>query len=359
MVQALVAKEQDATPEVCEIVLPPLGPGDVRIRITGAGVCHSDLSMLNGTIPPRYPVVLGHEASGTVAEVGSAVSDLTIGERVVVNWAPACRQCWFCLNAQPWLCEKAAAVPSVPRGHLADGTPLNVAMGIGAFAEEAVLPRNALVSLPAAVPQDVGSLLGCAVLTGVGAVRNTADVRAGQSVLVVGLGGVGLSALAGARLVGAAPVIAVDLNPDKEKLARAMGATDFIVAHPKLAKDVRALTDGRGADHAFECVGSSRTIHQAWDCVRRGGQCTVVGAGRRTDEVTFNAMEIFHFARTLTSSIYGSSDPQRDISVLADHIAHGRLDLQPMITHRTGLAGTPEAFDRMRAGEGGRTLVEM
>jgi S-(hydroxymethyl)glutathione dehydrogenase/alcohol dehydrogenase len=359
MVKAVVVVEQGADPEVQDVVLPDVGPGDVRIRISGAGLCHSDLSMLNGTIPPKFPLVLGHEAAGAVAELGSAVTDLEIGDRVVINWAPACKECWFCRHGESWLCSNSAAVASVPRGALDDGTPVNAAMGIGAFAEETVLPRQALVRIPDGVPDDVASLLGCAVLTGVGAVRHTADVRAGDSAAVIGLGGVGLSAIAGARLVGASTIIAVDVHSEKEALARSMGATDFLLSHEKLAKEIRGLTGGRGVDHAFECVGAAATIRLAWESVRRGGQCVIVGAGRHTDTVQFNAMELFHFARRLTSSIYGSSQPERDIPDLSELIRGGRLDLSPLITHRTDLSGAPDALARMRAGQGARSLLQI
>jgi S-(hydroxymethyl)glutathione dehydrogenase/alcohol dehydrogenase len=359
MVKAVVVMSEGAQPEIRDIVLPGVGPTDVRIRILGAGLCHSDLSMLNGTIPPVFPLVLGHEASGEVLELGSEVTDLTVGDRVVISWAPACGECWFCVRNEPWLCQKAVAVASVPRGTLSDGTPVNATMGIGAFAEETVLPRRALIPVPAGVPDEVASLLGCAVLTGVGAVRNTADVRAGETVVVVGLGGVGLSVIAGAALAGASRIIAVDIHPEKEDLARRMGATDFVLSQPKLAKEVRAMTDGVGADHAFECAGTSVTIRLAWESVRRGGQCVIVGAGRHTDTIEFNAMELFHFARTLTSSVYGSSAPKRDIPTLGHLITQGKLDLAPLITHRAGFDQTAEALDRMRLGHGGRTLLQM
>jgi S-(hydroxymethyl)glutathione dehydrogenase/alcohol dehydrogenase len=188
-------------------------------------------------------------------------------------------------------------------------------------------------------------------------VRNTASVRKGESVLVVGLGGIGLCAVLGARLAGADPIIAVDLSPEKESLARAAGATDFIVGDPTLAKQVRALTDGRGVDHALECAGSPATIRASWSAVRRGGQCTIVGVGGRDQQVAFNSLELFHFSRNLTSSIYGESDPDRDIPRLADEVRSGALDLELLVTHRIGLDGTGEAFERMRAGHGVRSLI--
>lgn len=359
MVKALVAREAGVPPEVEDIDLPPVSPGDVRVRIAAAGVCHSDLSMVNGTIQPRYPVVLGHEASGVVVETGSAVSDVEPGTPVILNWAAPCRRCWFCLRREPWLCRVVEGVVSTDRGATAGDEKVGAALGVGAFAEETVVPRSAVVPLPGGIGLDVGAVVGCAVLTGIGATHHTADVRPGDAVLVIGLGGVGLSAVAGARLAGAHPVIAVDLNPDKEAVAREMGATDFLVWEDKLPRAVRGLTDGIGADHALECVGKPATIRGAWASTRRGGTCTVVGVGRTTDEVTFNAMELYHFGRNLTSSVFGSCDPERDIPTIAGHITSGALRLDTLITHRTDLHGIVEAFDRMARGEGVRTLAEL
>lgn len=357
MVKAVVVDEAGAPPQVREIVLPAVGPHDVRVKILAAGVCHSDFSMVTGTVVPKFPVVLGHEAAGVVVEVGSDVVGVSQGTHVILNWAPACRQCWYCTHGEPWLCKAVEGVISVPRCELLDGTPLNVALGVGAFAEEVVLPGSSVLPVPDGVPIDTAALLGCAVLTGFGAVRNTARVQVGESVMVMGVGGIGLSAIAGARVSGAATVIAVDVSPEKEELARAMGATDFLLAGDDLGKRVRALTGGRGVDQAFECVGSSRTIRTAWQATRRGGSCTVVGVGRRDDEVTFNSMELFHFARTLQSSVFGSSDPASDVPLMADLLRTGRVDLAGMVTHRGGLADVAEAFDRMGRGSGGRTVV--
>lgn len=358
MTKAVVVREFGASPEVCSVHLPDLRPRDVRIRIAAAGVCHSDLSTTNGTVTPVFPLVLGHEASGTVTAVGEQILDLEPGTPVVLNWAPACRTCWFCLHSQPWLCTAVEGVLSQPRGHLDDGTPLNVAFGVGAFAEEIVVPRSAAIALPADTPIDLAALLGCAAITGVGAVRNAADVRAGDSVLVLGLGGIGLSAIAGAKIAGAHPIIAVDIAPEKEALAKDIGATHFLLADSTTAKQARALTCGRGVDYALECVGSAATIRVAWQTVRRGGTCIIVGVGRHDDQVSFTPMELFHFSRVLTSSIFGSCDPERDLPVLADWLRNGDLDLGRMISHRVGLSGVPEAFARMGAGVGARTLID-
>ena len=357
MVRAAVVSGRDAEIEVGEIVLPELGPDQVRVRVAAAGICHSDLSMTNGTLRPSFPLVLGHEASGVISAVGSAVTRVAPGDRVVINWAPPCRRCWFCLNSQPYLCKAVEGIASLPGGTLADGTPLHNAMGVGAFADEVVLAETGVVPLADGVPLDVAALLGCAVLTGVGAVRNTARVRVGESVVVIGLGGIGLSAIAGARLSGAGPIIAVDVSQDKEKLAIAAGATHFVPAGDTQSKQIRTLTGGRGADHAFECVGRAATIRAAWGCVRRGGQVTVVGVGRLDDQVSISALEIYHFARTIAVSVYGSGDADRDIPWLAEQIILGHLDLESLVSHRIDLPGVGDAFRRMESGVGARSLL--
>ena len=355
MTQALVVTGPGEL-EVQDVTLRPVGDGDVRVRIAGVGVCHSDLSMVNGTLRPAYPQVLGHEASGVVTEAGSAAG-VELGQHVVLNWAVPCGACWHCGHGEPWLCSTIEGSTGTPGGTLADGTPFEACLGLGAMAEEVVVPATAVVPLPHDVPLQESALLGCAILTGVGAARNAAHVGPGDSVLVIGLGGVGLAAVTGARLADAGRIIAVDVSGAKEPLARTAGATDFLVASPDLAKQVRALTEGRGADQALECVGSATTIRQAWTACRRGGTCVVVGVGPKDQQVTFNPLELFHFSRTLVSSIYGNSDARRDIEGLLPYVADGRLDLAATITDRIALADVPTAFARMQRGEGGRALV--
>ncbi|MGC4110071.1 MAG: zinc-binding dehydrogenase [Nocardioides sp.] len=356
MTQALVATGPGEL-TVTDVELRPMGAEDVRVRIAGVGVCHSDLSMVDGTLRPTYPLVLGHEASGVVTDAGPGAG-VAVGAHVVLNWAVPCDACWHCGRGETWLCSTIEGRTGTPGGTLADGTPVQACLGLGAMAEEVVVPGAAVVPLPDDVPLAEAALLGCAILTGVGAATNAAGVQPGDSVLVIGLGGVGLSAVSGARLAGAARIIAVDLSPTKEDLARTAGATDFLVASPELARQVRALTDGRGADRALECVGSATTIRQAWSAVRRGGTCVVVGVGSSEQQVSFNPLELFHFSRTLVSSVYGNSDPRRDIPRLLEHVAAGRLDPAATITDRIALADVPDAFDRMRRGVGGRALVE-
>ncbi|WP_306369282.1 Zn-dependent alcohol dehydrogenase [Nocardiopsis sp. CC223A] len=356
-VKAAVFASRGAPPEILDLVLPDPGPGQVRVRIAAAGVCHSDLSLSNGTLAQKWPAVLGHEGTGTIEAVGEGVTSVSPGQHVILNWAPACRACWFCRNGEPHLCEHALDRAAVPYAHLTDGTPVHPGLGCGAFAEATVVGADAVVPLPDGLDPAAGAVLGCAVLTGWGAVNNSAAVRPGQSAVVMGLGGVGLSVLQAARMAGADPVIAVDVSPAKEELARSLGATEFLLADEHLSKAVRALTDGRGADHVFEVVGSAKVVRTAWSISRRGGTVTVVGVGSVKDEVSFNALELFHQARTLRGCVFGSSDPDRDIPVIAESVRSGELRLEAMVTDEIPLSGVPDAFERMRQGKGGRSLI--
>ncbi|WP_431887680.1 Zn-dependent alcohol dehydrogenase [Nocardiopsis alba] len=356
-VKAAVFLEAGAPPEIRPLVLPDPGPGQVRVRMTAAGVCHSDLSLSNGILPQLWPVVLGHEGSGVVEAVGPDVEHLSPGDRAVLNWAPACRSCWFCLKGEPYLCEHSLDGTLTPYAELTDGTPVHAGLNTGAFAEATVVPAHALVPLPEGVDPAAAALLGCAVLTGWGAVNNAARLRSGDSALVMGLGGVGMSLLQAARIAGADPLIAVDASPEKEEAARSLGATHFLVADATTPKEVRAIAGGRGVDHAFEVVGKAEVMRAAWDSTRRGGTVTVVGVGSAQDEISFSALEVFHQARTLQGCVYGSGDPDRDIPVLAESVRSGDLALSSMVTDEIPLEGIAEAFERMRRGQGGRSLV--
>jgi S-(hydroxymethyl)glutathione dehydrogenase / alcohol dehydrogenase len=356
-ISALVVRTAGAPPAVEEVHLPEVGPGQVRVRIRAAGVCHSDLSMVNGTLRPPHPLVLGHEAAGEVAEVGARVTRATVGAHVALNWQPACRDCWFCRHGEPWLCSMSSGTAALENGSTLGGAPVHVALGLGAFADQVVVPENAVIGVPDELAWEQAALLGCAVLTGTGAVRNTARIPPGSSVVVLGLGGVGLSVVAAARAAGAADVIAVDVAEAKKALAEAAGATDFVVSSDALSKDIRARTGGRGADYAFECVGRSATIRAAWRAARRGGHVIVVGMGSADDRLELSALDIFASARTLRSSVYGSSDPDVEIPALAHAVLSGALRLDHLITDRIGLADVPAAFERMSRGEGARSVV--
>ncbi|WP_284580113.1 Zn-dependent alcohol dehydrogenase [Streptomyces sp. 2P-4] len=357
MVRAAVLPAVGAPLEIREVVLPDPGPGQVRVRLAAAGVCHSDLSVCDGTVRVPVPAVLGHEGSGTVLAVGGGVTHVSPGDGVVLNWSPSCGRCHHCTIGEVWLCAKALAGVGAVHAHDSAGTPLHPGLNVGAFAEETVVAAACVVPAPAGIPLTEAALLGCAVLTGYGAVHHSARVRAGESVAVFGIGGVGLAAVQAARIAGAERIVAVDVSPAKEELAREAGATDFVLASDSAVEDIRAATGGRGADAAVECAGRAVSIRAAWDSTRRGGRTTVVGIGGKDQQVAFSAMDIFRFARTLTGCVYGNCDPARDLPVLAGHVRAGRLDLTAMITDRITLDGIPGAFEAMQAGKGGRSLV--
>ncbi|GAA3024749.1 Zn-dependent alcohol dehydrogenase [Streptomyces glomeratus] len=358
MVRAAVLPAVGAPLEITGIELPQPGPGRVRVRLAAAGVCHSDLSLTNGTMRVPVPAVLGHEGAGTVVSVGEGVTHVAPGDGVVLNWAPSCGSCPACERGEVWLCANAlTGSGDVHARRTDDGTDLHPGLNVAAFAEETVVAASCVLPAPEGVPLTDAALLGCAVLTGYGAVHHAARVRPGETVAVFGVGGVGLAALQAARIAGAERIVAVDLSPAKEELARRAGATDYLLASDTTPREIRALTDKQGVDVAVECVGRAVTIRAAWDATRRGGRTTVVGIGGKDQQVTFNALEIFHWGRTLSGCVYGNTNPAEDLPVLAEHVRSGRLDLGTLVTERIALEGIPAAFDTMLAGRGGRALV--
>ncbi|NEB73994.1 Zn-dependent alcohol dehydrogenase [Streptomyces sp. SID14478] len=358
MVRAAVCTAVGSPLEITDIDLPEPGPGRVRVRLAAAGVCHSDLSLTNGTMRVPVPAVLGHEGAGTVVSVGEGVTHVAPGDAVVLNWAPSCGACHACSLGEVWLCANAlAGAADVYAKRSSDGSDLHPGLNVAAFAEETVVAANTVLPVPDGIPLTDAALLGCAVLTGYGAVHHSARVREGETVAVYGVGGVGLATLQAARIAGASKIIAVDVSPEKEELARGAGATDYVVASDNTAREIRALTGKQGVDVAVECVGRAVTIRTAWESTRRGGRTTVVGIGGKDQQVTFNALELFHWGRTLSGCVYGNSDPARDLPVLAEHVRAGRLDLSALVTEHIQLDGIPAAFENMVAGKGGRALV--
>ncbi|MET8451617.1 zinc-binding dehydrogenase [Streptomyces sp. NPDC005209] len=356
-VRAAVLPAVGAPLEVTAIDLPDPGPGQVRVRLAAAGVCHSDLSLSDGTMRVPVPAVLGHEGAGTVVAVGEGVAHVRPGDGVVLNWAPSCGTCHACALGEVWLCANALTGAADVYARTVDGTDLHPGLNVAAFAEETVVAASCVLPLPEGVPLVDAALLGCAVLTGYGAVHHAARVQSGETVAVFGVGGVGLATLQAARIAGAARIVAVDVSPQKEELARGAGATDFLLASENTPREIRALTGKQGVDVSVECVGRAVSIRAAWDSTRRGGRTTVVGIGGKDQQVTFNALELFHWGRTLSGCVYGNCDPARDLPVLAEHVRAGRLDLSALVTERIALEGIPAAFENMLAGKGGRALV--
>ncbi|GIE75207.1 alcohol dehydrogenase [Actinoplanes philippinensis] len=335
-------------------VLGP-GPGEVRLRVRAAGVCHSDLSALRGALPQPVPAVLGHEAAGDVIEVGDGVDDLAPGDRVAVNWLPACGVCTHCRRGEDHLCmTHVMAGYVIPRFAAGDLEIFGMA-GCGSFAEEMVVPRAGAVKIDDDVPYEVAALVGCGVTTGVGAVINTARVRPGDSVVVIGCGGVGIAAIQGARLAGAAQIMAVDTVPARHEAARRFGATH--TATPDELGDLQAAVVPEGFDHAFDVVAVPQTLRTAWTATRRGGQVVIVGAGRAEDTVEFSPFELLFEGKTIVPSLYGSADPHRDFPRLLALWRAGRLDIEGMISHRLRLDQAGAALAALGSGDVIRQVI--
>ena len=330
--------------------------GEVRIKVRAAGVCHSDLSAMNGTLPALAPGILGHEACGEVVEVGAGVTDLAEGDRVILSWIPPCGACNACLRGQPHLCiVHVMEAYARPRFALA-GAPAFGMAGCGTFAEELVVPRQGAVKIPADTPFEVAALVGCGVMTGVGAVVNTARVPPGASVAVIGCGGVGIAAIQGARLSGASVIVGVDPVAAKHDVARRFGAT-HATTPDGLPGLLAELTGGEGVDYTFEVVGLAATVRAAWAATRRGGTTVVVGAGSIEQKVEFSAFELLFDGKQLLGSLYGSADVRRDYRRLLGLWRAGRLDLEGMISRRLGLDDVNDALDALKQGEVVRQVI--
>jgi S-(hydroxymethyl)glutathione dehydrogenase/alcohol dehydrogenase len=357
-IKAVVLREVGQPTGVEELELRPLGRHEVRVRLAASGVCHSDLSLRDGSIPTLLPSTLGHEGAGTVTEVGDEVTTVASGEHVVLTWNVPCRRCPHCLRGEAQLCVHGYDhAYGDPYAH-SDAGPVWPGMGVASLAEETLLPAAAVVPVDKSLPLDQAALLGCGVTTGVGAVMRTAVVRPGDSVLVIGCGGVGLAAIQGARLAGAARIIAADRVAAQLPAATANGATDTIDASAvDLATAVRDLTGGVGVDHGIEVVGKPAAVRAAYDATRRGGKVTLVGAAGIEESVSFPALSLMADGKTIRGSVYGASDPARDIPVLADLVRRGRLDLEALVTRRIAINDVEQAFTDMAAGHGARSLV--
>jgi S-(hydroxymethyl)glutathione dehydrogenase/alcohol dehydrogenase len=339
------------------VTLPEVGPGKVKVRLRAASLCHSDLSAMSGVLPQPAPFVPGHEGAGEVTEVGDGVEGLAVGDHVVVCWMPPCGSCPSCVRGEGNLCLAGFANMGSPNYHH-DGTDIFGFSGTGTFAEESVVAAGCAVKLPDDVPFEVGALIGCGVTTGVGAAIHTAKVAPGSSVVVIGCGGVGIAAIQGARVAGAAQIVAVDPVAARREWALRFGATEA-VAPEGLAEAQQRLTGGEGFDYAFEVVGRSATVRAAYDAVRRGGALVVVGAGAMDDMVQFNMFELFFNEKRILPSLYGGTDVLRGYRTVIDLWRAGRLDLEGMVTHHVRLEGINDAVQQMRSGEALRTVIDL
>ena len=337
--------------------------GEVMVKLAACGVCHSDLSATNGTIPMPPPLVLGHEAAGEVVEVGEGVQELAVGDHVVSSFIYMCGKCRFCSLGRPVLCvEQGKALTTLPDGsvrtHDAKGDPVSVFSGCGVMAEYATLHVDNLVKIDRKIPLDRAALVGCAVTTGVGAVFNTARMPAGSTAAVFGCGGVGLNVIQGARIAGASHIVAVDSNEAKLDMARKFGATDVLVAKPgeDISKSIKKLTAG-GPDFAFECVGSGELAAAAYRSIRRGGTAVIVGVAKPSDATSFRSMSMVFEEKTLTGSYFGSSVPRIDFPRMLDLYAGGKLMLDELITRRYKVDEAPQAFADLESGRNARGVI--
>ncbi len=345
-------------PLLIEDVTPlPIGAREVRVRIDASGVCHSDLSVMRGAVPMGLPMIMGHEGAGTVLEVGSDVTRVRTGDRVVLSFVAACGECFFCVNDQANLCNLSMDLRSA-KARRPDGTAVYAMTNLGTFADEANVHESMVVKVETDLPAEQLALVGCGVTTGLGAALNTAKVKPGATVAVVGCGGVGQSVIQGARIAGASRIFAIDPVEMKRKAAEEFGATDLVdpaAADP--IEQVRAATGGRGVDYCFEVVGRPETFLQAFKAARRGGTVVFVGMSKVDQTVTFPTLQLMSDEKALLGSVYGSAQVRRDFPRFVELIEAGRLDVGSMVTRHIHLDDVNDAFRAMEAGEVIRSVI--
>jgi S-(hydroxymethyl)glutathione dehydrogenase/alcohol dehydrogenase len=348
--------------EVRDVTLDPPKAGEVKIKMAATGVCHSDLSMANGTFPNALPMALGHEGAGVIEQVGQGVTNVKPGDHVVLSFVPYCRDCFHCLRGEAHLCEKkrilgaGCQLDGTHRMH-EDSADIPVMNGLGCMAEYAVTPSMCVVPIDPDISMRVAALVGCAVTTGVGAALKTAQVKPGSTVAVFGCGGVGISVIQGAVLAGAQQVIAVDLNDDKLEMAKRFGATHTVKASDTAVKEIKGLTNRRGADYTFEAIGLGAVVEQAYAATRNGGKCTVVGMGKMDDRFSFDPFTFPLFAKTLCGCMFGNANPSVDFPNMLNLYRAGKLDLEGMITKTYPIDEAPQAFDDMVNGLNARGVI--
>ena len=355
-VTGVIASAKGAAVELKDILVPDPGPGEVLVRVKACGVCHTDLHYREGAINDDFPFLLGHEASGTVEAVGDGVDNVSTGDFVVIAWRAPCGACRSCLRGRPWYCfaSQNAKNPMT----LADGTPLSPALGIGAFAELTLVAAGQAVKVdPKASPEAAG-LIGCGIMAGLGAAINTGGVSRGDSVAVIGCGGVGDAAIAGARLAGAHTIIAVDIDPRKLQWARDFGATHTINAsETDPVEEIRNLTGGNGVNVAIEAVGNPRTFEQAFYARDHAGTVVLVGVPSPDMKIELPLLDVFGRGGSLKSSWYGDCLPSRDFPMYIDLYLQGRLDLERFVSETIAIGDVEEAFHKMERGEVLRSVV--
>ena len=334
--------------------------GEVKVRMAAVAICHSDIHLLKGEWGGQTPVIAGHEAAGVVEEVGPGVDWVKPGDPVVVSLLRSCGRCYYCTTGSPYICEANYAIGQETRIHTKKGDPVEQGLRTAAFAEYTVVDQSQVIPLPASMPLDRAALLACGVITGLGAVVNTAKVKPNSSVVVIGTGGVGLNAVQGAALAGAFPIIAVDLLDEKLKVAESFGATHTFNAatEPDLVAAIKPLTQGRGADYVFVTVGSPQAVKQSFYMIRPGGTAVIVGVPSLSATVELPVAHfIFGGPKTVTASFMGSTNLSVDVPHLVEMYQHGRLKLDELITQRYGLEHINEAIEGVETGKALRNVI--
>ena len=355
-VKGVIAAEQGAPVSVTTVIVPDPGPGEALVAIQACGVCHTDLHYREGGIGDDFPYLLGHEAAGVVEAVGLGVTGLEPGDFVILNWRAVCGQCRACRRGRPWYCF--ATHNASQKMTLTDGTPLSPALGIGAFAEKTLVVAGQCTKVNPAIKPEVAGLLGCGVMAGLGAALNTAGVSRGDSVAVIGCGGVGDAAILGARLAGARKIIAVDVDDRKLEWARQFGATDTVNSKTSdPVAEIQALTEGNGADVVIEAVGRPETYKQAFYSRDLAGTVVLVGVPTPQMQLDLPLLDVFGRGGSLKSSWYGDCLPTRDFPMLVDLHLQGRLPLDKFVSETVALDQVEEAFDKMNRGEVLRSVV--
>ncbi|MCP5267066.1 MAG: Zn-dependent alcohol dehydrogenase [Burkholderiaceae bacterium] len=361
--KAVVCRELNAPVVVEEITVEGPKAGEVLIQVKACGVCHSDLSATNGTIPFPLPLILGHEGAGVVVEVGEGVTDLAPGDHVLSSFVAMCGKCRYCTAGRPALCLMGAStMTTLPDGTLrtrdASGTPLNIFSSCGVMSEYQTLHQDNLVKIDKDVPLDRAALVGCGVMTGFGAAANTAKVEPGSVAVVFGAGGVGLSAIQGCSVCGAGMIVAVDTSDTKLEFAKRLGATHTVnvTKEDNVVKSLRKMTGG-GADYAFECVGSGDIAAQAYGSLGRGGTAVIVGVAPPKDSTSFRTASMTFEEKTLTGSYFGSARPRQDFPRLLSLYRTGRLKLDELVTRTYSVDEAPQAFVDLAEGRNARGVI--
>ncbi len=345
---------------VQDVNLDPPKVGEVRVKMVATGVCRSDWSIVSGTIPTEFPIVLGHEGAGIIVEVGEGVDKVAVGDHVVLSFIPECGECFYCKNDQAYLCsskDNAAGgmLDGTTRVHRGDQDVL-VMTQLGCMAEECIAPAISCVKIDDSIPLSSAALIGCGVMTGVGAALNAAEVKPGSTAVIFGCGGIGLSTVQGARIAGAGNVVAVDTLPAKLDMAKTFGATHGCLLE-EANEFILELTEGRGADYCFEAVGNTELMQLAEACTRPGGICTVIGVGKMDEQLILNPFMLPIFAKRVQGTMYGNCNPSKDFPKLLDYYKSGELDLDGMITKTYSIDQAPQAFADLTSGANARGVI--